>query len=118
VLPGADPLQSRIDYNNGNYNSRVSDRYVENGDYLRIKTLSFTYSMPKRMVKRWKMQALNFTLSLQNLYTITGYSGYDPEVGSNNGQYSFNSSGMMLYGVDTGRIPTPRSALFTIDTTF
>lgn len=118
VLPGADTLQSRIDYNNGNYNSRVSDRYVENGDYLRIKTLSFTYSMPKRMVKRWKMQALNFTLSLQNLYTITGYSGYDPEVGSNNGQYSFNSSGMMLYGVDTGRIPTPRSALFTIDTTF
>ncbi len=118
VEEGADPLESRIDYNNGNYNSRVSDRYVENGDYLRIKTLSLTYSVPKRKIKKWNMQSLNLTLSLQNLYTFTGYSGYDPEVGSNNGQYSFSSSGMLLYGVDTGRIPTPRMATFTLDTTF
>jgi TonB-linked SusC/RagA family outer membrane protein len=118
VADGANPLESRVDDNNGNYNSRVSDRYVEDGTFLRIKTLSCTYSVPKRYTKKWHLSTLNLTLSLQNLYTLTRYSGYDPEVGSNNGQYSFNGSGMLLYGVDTGRIPSPRTVTFTLDTSF
>ena len=118
VAEGAHPLQSRIDENNGNYNSRVSDRYVEDGTFLRLKTVSATWSVPKRVTKKWRLNTLNLTLSVQNVYTLTRYSGYDPEVGANNGQYSFNGSGMLLYGVDTGRIPSPRTITFTLDTSF
>ena len=111
-------LQTRIDNNNGNYNSRVSDRYVEDGSYLRLKNIILTYSLPRNTLKRMGMESLRFSVNVQNLFTITKYSGYDPEVGVQNGQYNFSGSSMLLYGVDTGRVPAPRSFTFTVETTF
>lgn len=118
VLDGADPTETRIDATKGNMNYRVSDRYVENADYLRIKNITLSYSLPKKWIEKAKMQKLQFTFNLQNVYTFTRYTGYDPEVGAQNGQYSFSGQGMLLYGVDSGKVPAPRSYLFTIDVTF
>lgn len=118
VADGADDLMPRIDNNNGNYNSRVSDRYVEDGSFLRIKNIALTYSVPKKIYTRMKLSSLRMTFNVQNVYTFTKYSGYDPEIGTQNGQYSFQGSGMLLYGVDTGRVPAPRSYSFSIEASF
>ena len=118
VSPDSDPLIPRIDNQHGNFNSRVSDRYVEKADYLRLKNVVLTYSFPKRMIKKLKLQKLALTANVQNVYTFTGYSGFDPEVGSQNGQYSMSGQGMLMYGVDTGKIPTPRSFILGVELTF
>lgn len=118
VVEGADPSETRIDNNHGNYNSRVSDRYVEDADYLRIKNIVLSYSFPRGICKKLMLQSLKLSANVQNLYTFTGYTGYDPEVGSQNGQYSMSGQGMLMYGVDTGRVPTPRSFIFTLEATF
>lgn len=118
VAEGADPTETRIDNNHGNYNSRVSDRYVENADYLRIKNIALSNSFPRNIVKSLMLQSMKFSLNVQNPFTLTGYTGYDPEVGSQNGQYSMSGQGMLMYGVDTGRVPSPRAFIFTLDATF
>ncbi len=118
VVPGADPSETRIDNNHGNYNSRVSDRYVEDADYLRIKNIVLSYSFPRSICKKLMLQSLKLSGNVQNLYTFTGYTGYDPEVGSQHGQYSMSGQGMLMYGVDTGRVPAPRSFIFTLEATF
>lgn len=118
VVDGADPSETRIDNNHGNYNSRVSDRYVEDADYLRIKNIVLSYSFPRSICKKLMLQSLKLSGNVQNVYTFTGYTGYDPEVGSQNGQYSMSGQGMLMYGVDTGRVPSPRSFIFTLEATF
>lgn len=118
VAPGADPAEPRIDNSHGNFNSRVSDRYVENASYLRIKNIVLGYKVPKNIAKKLYMSGLDLSLNVQNPWTITGYTGYDPEVGSQNGQYTMSGQGMLLYGVDTGKVPTPRSIIFNINATF
>lgn len=118
IAPGTDSSLTRIDNEHGNYNSRVSDRYVEDADYLRIKNIVLSYSFPRNVVKKLCLQNLKLSANVQNVYTFTGYTGYDPEVGSSNGQFSMQGQGMLMYGVDTGRVPSPRSFIFTLDATF
>jgi len=118
VAPGANDSETRIDNLHSNYNSRISDRYVEDASYLRIKNITLTYSFPKKFVKRLYMENLRLSANLQNVYTFTHYSGYDPEVGSQNGQYSMTGQNMLMYGVDTGRVPSPRSFIFGLEATF
>ncbi len=118
VMDGADPTETRIDADKGNQNYRVSDRYVEDGSYLRIKNIALSWSLPKEWIKKAKFQSLKLTCNVQNAWTFTRYTGYDPEIGAQNGQYSFSGQGMLLYGVDTGKVPAPRTYLLSIDATF
>ncbi|HNX65474.1 MAG TPA: TonB-dependent receptor [Bacteroidales bacterium] len=62
-------------------NNRISDRYVENGSYLRLKTLSLGYTLPEKYAGKIKASNLRVYATAQNLFTITSYSGIDPEVG-------------------------------------
>ena len=118
VADGAEPSIPRIDNLHNNYNSRVSDRYVEDASYLRIKNITLTYNVPKNLLKKFHLSDLRLSANIQNVCTLTGYTGYDPEVGSQNGQYSMSGQGMLMYGVDTGRVPSPRSFIFGIEATF
>ena len=77
-----------------NNNLRVSSYYVEDGSYLRIKTLTLGYSLPQGLLDRVGGKQVRLYVSGQNLLTLTKYSGFDPEVGSN--------------GVDLGVYPQPR----------
>lgn len=67
-----------------NQNTRKSDRYVEDGSYLRLKSLVVSYTLPSRWTQRWNIERLKFFVGGRNLLTITGYSGFDPEVGDQN----------------------------------
>ncbi|AVR44598.1 SusC/RagA family protein [Christiangramia fulva] len=83
-------------------NINISDRYIEDGSYLRVQNLTLGYTLPARTTKKIGLSYLKIYGSVQNLYTLTNYSGYDPEVGN----YNQNA---LLMGVDNGRYPSPRT---------
>ena len=59
---------------------RVSNQYVENGSYVRLKNLTIGYTLPSEWTKKITINNLRFFVAAQNLFTITGYSGMNPEV--------------------------------------
>lgn len=69
-----------------NGNSRISDRFIENGDYLRLNNLQLGYNLPTKLCKQWGISNLRFYIGGTRLFTITGYKGYDPSTGSSAGQ--------------------------------
>jgi TonB-linked SusC/RagA family outer membrane protein len=77
-----------------NKNLRVSDRFIENGSYLRLKTLTIGYSLPVSLLSKYKIERLRFYVGGKNLITLTDYDGFDPEVPSDNdadnGRYNLN----------------------------
>ena len=96
---------------NPNNNDRISDRYIEDGSYLRIQNVSLGYRLSPGMVARLGIDNVRIYGSIQNLYTFTNYSGYDPEIGA----YNQNP---MLMGVDNGRYPLPRTFTLGINIGF
>jgi len=118
VLPGADSEQVRLGTQDPNHNSAVSSRFVEDGSFLRIQNISIGYTLPKKITTKLKVDRLRVYANLQNVYTFTKYKGFDPEVGASQGQYSYSGQSMLFYGVDVGRIPTPRIYTVGIDLTF
>ena len=80
---GSSYSMPRAVFGDPNQNNRVSDRFVENGSYLRLKTLSLSYNFPKQWLQALTIENARLTLSCENVFTITGYSGFDPEVGIN-----------------------------------
>ena len=72
----------RYTWSDINKNYQVSDLYIENGDYLRLKNIQIGYTLPKKFLERIKSSSWRFYISAENLVTITGYSGADPEIGA------------------------------------
>ncbi|GAB3663161.1 TonB-dependent receptor [Echinicola sediminis] len=70
----------RAVFNDPNKNTRASDRYIENGSYLRVKNLTLGYNFLPVVLERLSLSKLRLYASAQNLYTFTKYSGMDPEV--------------------------------------
>lgn len=101
----------RASINDPNDNDRVSDRYIEDGSYIRLKNITLGYTFPREMTKKWGLENLRVYANIQNLLTITGYSGYDPEIGA-----STASSNVM--GLDDGRYPSPTVYAFGLNITF
>lgn len=99
----------RLTYSDLNQNySRVSSFYVEDGSYFRCKMLQVGYTFPKKMLGDVNLRLF---LSAQNLFTITGYSGLDPERAA-------YSSSVIEKGIDNAGYPNPRTFLFGIDLKF
>ncbi len=73
----------RAVFNDPNKNTRVSNRYIEDGSYLRLKNVTFGYTFPQQLVNRAKMTSARIYFSGQNLATFTKYTGFDPEVAAN-----------------------------------
>ena len=80
-----------------------SSRFVESGSYFRLKNLQIGYTLPKKITERFRCSRLRFYATASNLFTITKYSGYDPEVGG---------------GVDYGNYPQSRTFTFGLNANF
>lgn len=109
--PGTKIPHSSI--NDPNDNDRISDRYVEDGSFLRIKNITLGYTFPKALLNKAKIENLRVYVNIQNLYTFTKYTGYDPEVGA-----STQDSSGLTYGLDNGRYPSPAMYSFGLNITF
>lgn len=91
---------------------QVSDIYVEDADYFRLQNITIGYDF-KKLWKKCPMQQLRLYFTAQNLFTITGYKGMDPEVGANAGVGDSWAS-----GIDVGYYPTPRTYMVGVNIKF
>jgi len=96
---------------------RTSSRFVEDGSYTRLKNISLSYNVPSKLLDRTKLiKGLRATIGAQNVFTITNYSGYDPEVGAYVGTGA--GSGNQAIGIDFGRYPLTAMYNFAINVNF
>ena len=101
---GTSTSMPRAVYGDPNGNNRVSDRYVESGSYLRLKNISLSYNLPATWLRALSLSSARLIFSCENVATITGYSGFDPEVGVN--------------GIDLSNYPISRTFNFGINLNF
>ena len=80
--PGTSNSMPRAVYNDPNENTRPSDRYIEDGSYLRIKNVTLNYTIPQKLLKPLSIASARVYVLAENLYTLTKYTGFDPEVGA------------------------------------
>ena len=102
---GTSNTQPRAAINSAN-ETIFSDRYISNGDYLRLSNLTLGYDF-KRLWKVSPLQQIRFYITAQNLYTVTGYKGLDPEVGGSG--LSFTGISNWAGGIDLASYPSPRT---------
>ncbi|MCF0198111.1 MAG: SusC/RagA family TonB-linked outer membrane protein, partial [Bacteroidaceae bacterium] len=97
----ADTKTPRVAEGNS-YNSNISSRYIEDGSYVRLKNIALGYTFPKKRLQKANIDNLRIYANIQNLYTLTGYKGYDPEIGA-----STTDANGYVFGLDNGRYPSP-----------
>jgi TonB-linked SusC/RagA family outer membrane protein len=90
---------------NGNF-SKMSDFYLENGDYLRFKVVQLGYTLPNRLFRHIGVSRLRVYVTGENLFTLTKYTGYDPEVGGG------------VFGIDKGQYPQARTFIGGVQLSF
>ncbi len=99
--PGTSNIEPRSSF--GGYNYSISDRFIQDGSFLRIRNVMLTYTVPESFTKRIKLTALRFYLKGTNAYTLTRFTGYTPEIGS------FD---VLSNGIDNGTYPV--TAVYSI----
>ena len=97
--------------NDPNDNDRISDRYIENGSYLRIRNITLGYTLPASVSRKWMVENIRVYANIQNLYTFTNYTGYDPEIGA-------STASQNVFGLDNGRYPSPQVYSFGVSLSF
>ena len=90
---------------NGNF-TKASDFYLEKGDYLRLKTVQIGYTFPSDIMSKVGAQKLRLYITGENLATLTGYTGFDPEIGGD------------VLGIDRGYYPQARSFMLGVNVQF
>ena len=101
---GTSNFMPRAVYGDPNNNNRISDRFVEDGSYLRLKNITLAYNFPKKWLTKLGIEAMRLSFSCENVATITSYSGFDPEVDIN--------------GIDLSRYPISRTFSFGLNFNF
>ncbi len=93
----------------GGYNYIPSDKYIQNGSFIRLRSLMLGYTLPNDMSKRIHMQQCRLFVKGNNIYTLTKFTGYTPEIGSND---------VLSSGIDTGIYPISAIYSFGVNLTF
>lgn len=98
---GTSTTEPRYSFIDANDNSRVSDRYVEDGSYVKIKNIQLGYNFPSSIYSKLGLSSLRVYAQAKNAFTFTDYTGYDPEISNGGGP-------VLDTGVDRGTYPSPR----------
>lgn len=111
MVSNPDASLPRASINDPNDNDAFSSRYIENGSYLRLKSVTLGYNFDKKLIQKIGLTNLRLTFNATNLFTITGYDGYDPEIG-------LSTASANVFGLDNGRYPSPTSFTFGLNASF
>lgn len=103
--------EPRITFTDPNGNGRISDRFVEDGSYLRIQNISLGYDLPVKVLASSFFTKAKVYVNVQNLHTFTKYSGFDPALGN-------LDQNVTLSGIDLGRYPVPRTTSIGVNLEF
>lgn len=112
---GTSNTTPRATFQDPNNNRRNSDRYVEDGSYLRLKNVMLGYTVPAAVLQRAGITSIRLYASAQNLFTITKYSGMDPELYTNE---NLAGAGDLANGIDMGTYPPSRMFTFGLQLSF
>jgi TonB-linked SusC/RagA family outer membrane protein len=104
---GTSNTQPRI--TNGGVNYNVSSRFLENGSYFKIRNVQLGYNLPRRITNQVNVSSLKLYINAENLVTFTKYSGYTPEITSNN---------VLSNGIDHGVYPVARTISLGVNIKF
>ena len=96
---GTSNSEPRVSFVDSNNNRRASDRYIEDGSYIRIKNIQLGYTFPESFTNQIGFDEIRAYTQVKNLLTLTEYSGYDPEI---------SNGGVLNTGIDIGTYPQPR----------
>jgi TonB-linked SusC/RagA family outer membrane protein len=107
---GTSNSEPRVNLSDPNQNARVSDRFVKDGSYVRLKTLQLAYNLPKHWLQKMHFEKFKVYMTAQNLLTFTKYKGLDPEIGS--------VGGSLELGIDRGFYPQARTVMGGVSLTF
>ncbi|MFA8437172.1 MAG: SusC/RagA family TonB-linked outer membrane protein [Marinifilaceae bacterium] len=91
------------------HNEKMSDYWLEDGSYLRIRNVQLGYTLPKALTQKISLSRLRAYISVTDLYTFTDYSGFTPDIGGGN---------VLANGVDMGTYPLPTTFTFGLNLTF
>lgn len=91
------------------HNEKMSDYWLEDGSYLRIRNIQLGYSLPKSIIKKLSVSHLRTYVSVTDLYTFTNYPGFTPDIGGSN---------VMTNGIDMATYPLPTTVTFGLNITF
>ena len=95
----------------GYIKNEIYSRFIEDGSFLRLKNLTVGYTFPQRWTRKFYVSKLRLYFTAQNLFVVTGYKGYDPEV-------NMRASNPMTPSLDWGAYPKSKVYTFGIDLTF
>jgi len=110
---GTSTQEPRLTTIDANQNARGSDRYIEDGSYLRLKILQLGYTLPVSVTQKLNLKSVRFFISGTNLLTFTNYTGYDPEVGAARAML-----GDRTVGFDEVTYPQNKSFIVGLNVTF
>eukprot|EP01029_Cantina_marsupialis_P023157 TRINITY_DN572_c0_g8_i3.p1 TRINITY_DN572_c0_g8~~TRINITY_DN572_c0_g8_i3.p1 ORF type:complete len:997 (-),score=105.67 TRINITY_DN572_c0_g8_i3:12608-15598(-) len=91
------------------HNEKMSDYWLEDGSYLRIRNIQLGYTLPKSVIQKLSVNRLRAYVSVTDLYTFTDYSGFTPDIGGSN---------VMTNGIDMGTYPLSTTVTFGLNVTF
>jgi hypothetical protein len=103
-----DATNPRYTFIDANNNTRVSDRYVEDGSFIKIKNLQLGYTFNSAKLKQKNISGIRLYAQVKNAFTFTKYAGFDPEI----------SGGIFDTGIDRGAYPQARSVAVGLDLKF
>lgn len=92
--------------NDPNFNTQTSSRFLEKGSYLRMRTLQIGYTIPETLTEKLKITSLRAYIGADNLFTITNYSGFNPDIGRTNS--------ILDRGVDYGHVAYPIARVLSV----
>ena len=111
VVTNPNAANPRATINDPNDNDAWSSRYIEDASYVRLKSITLGYTFDQKLIQKIGLTNLRLTLNATNLFTITGYDGYDPEIG-------LSTQSANVFGLDNGRYPSPTTITFGLNLSF
>ena len=106
-----DAVIPRASINDPNDNDAWSTRYIEDGSYLRLKSISLSYTFDKKLIQKAHLDNIRLSVTGNNIATWTKYTGYDPEIGA-------STASANVFGLDNGRYPSPMSWAIALNIAF
>ncbi len=115
---GTSNTMPRVSWLGSTNNKTPSSRFLEDGSYVRLKNVQLGYNLPAKIIDKWKVKGLRIYFTGQNLWTITKYTGLDPEMHTSDNLKSETYRGDVAAGIDWGTYPSAKSYIVGLNLNF
>ena len=108
----------RVSFNGASNNKYPSSRFLEDGSYARLKNLQLGYTIPIKATEKYHIKSLRFYVTGQNLWTVTNFTGLDPEMHISDNVKRDDYGGDVGAGIDWGTYPSAKSFVIGVNMNF